>query len=123
MAGYWHYENAFGLRGQDYGEIAVSVTVAAVFLVLIPVMYMRSSREARRASRDMALLVGVLAFFGVIVDTLHIVVGAGYGEVIFGTAEDGGEMLAMSLACGYLFGLPKLHRPTAASFQQLTGRT
>lgn len=99
------YQDALGLRAQDFGELTVSAVSGLVFLVLILTMYWRSTRSARNATQDLALLFGALAFFGVIVDMLHILAGDGQSEAFLAVVEDGGELLAMSLACGYVLNL------------------
>lgn len=111
----WHYPSALGLRGRDFGELVVSIAAGSLFLALVLAAYLRSAQEARQASRNIALLVGMLAFFGVFVDTVHIVVGTGAWNVIFGTIEDGGEMFAVSLVCWYVFGLLKRDETLPAS--------
>ena len=120
IARHWDYESALGLRAQDFGELTVSGAFGLAFLVLILIMYLRSTRDARNASQDLALLFGVLVFFGVIIDMLHIVAGGGYGEVFFGVVEDGGEMFAMSLVCWYALNLLERRGNTPTSLWQLT---
>jgi hypothetical protein len=104
----WGYEDALGLRAQDFGELTVSGVFGLAFLVLILIMYFPSTRDARNASKDLALLLGVLVFFGVGIDMLHIVVGDGYGTRVnkaFGLVEDAGEMFAISAVCWYVLNL------------------
>lgn len=105
IARHWDYESALGLRARDFGELTVSGAFGLAFLVLILIMYLRSTRDAKNASQDLALLFGVLVFFGVFIDMLSIVAGGGYSKVFFGVVEDGGEMFAMSLVCWYVLNL------------------
>jgi hypothetical protein len=105
MAARLGYVGALGLRPEDLGELTVSAVIGVVFLALILITYRRGGRDARNASSDLALLVGVLAFFGVFVDMLRIVVEPAYAELLLAIVEDGGEMVAMSFTCWYALGL------------------
>ena len=120
IARHWGYESALGLRPQDFGELTVFGVFGLVFLVLIGVMYLRSTRDARNASKDLTLLFGVIVFFGVIIDMLHVVAGGGYGKVVFGVVEDGGEMFAMSVVCWYVLNLVERRGNAPTSLWQLT---
>lgn len=99
------YEGALGLRAVDFGELTVEAVSGFAFLAFIAVGYLRSARDARNASIDLALLLGLLVYFGVLIDMLHVVARHGPGNVIFAVVEDGGEMIAMSLTCWYAMGL------------------
>lgn len=117
IARHWGYESALGLRAQDFGELTVFGLFGLPFLVLIVIMSLRSTRDARNASKDLTLLFGVILFFGVIIDMLHIIAGGGYG---FGVVEDGGEMFAMSVVCWYVLNLVERRGNAAISLWQLT---
>lgn len=120
IARHWGYENALGLRAQDFGELTVSGALGLAFLVLIGVTYLRSASDARNASKDLALLFSLIVFFGVLIDMLHIIAGYGYGEMVFGVVEDGGEMFAMSVVCWYVFNLVERRGKTPTSLWRLT---
>lgn len=120
IARHWGYENALGLRAEDFGELTVSGLFGLPFLVLIVIMSLRSTRDARNASKDLTLLLGVMLFFGVVIDMLHIVAGGGYGKVGFGVVEDGGEMFAMSVVCWYVLNLVDGRGNAPTSLWQLT---
>lgn len=120
IARYWGYESALGLRAQDFGELTAAGVFGLVFLVLIVIMSLRSTRDAKNASKDLTLLFGVIVFFGVIIDMLHIVAGDGYAQGAFGVVEDGGEMLAMSVVCGYVLNLVERRGIASTSLWQLT---
>jgi hypothetical protein len=57
IARHWGYEGALGLRAQDFGELTVAGVFGLSFLVLILMMYLRSTRDARNASKDLNSLV------------------------------------------------------------------
>jgi len=99
------YEPALGLRAQDFGELTVYGAVGLTFLVLIVTIYLRSSRDARNASIDLAVLSGAIAFFGVPVDMLDSVARGSRVVGVLGLVEDGGEMVAMSAVCSYVLHL------------------
>jgi len=95
LAGQWNYAPAFGLRPQDFGELTVSLAIGAAFLSLLALLYARSGRAARDATKDLLLLLGSLAFFAVAVDMAHVVVR---GLTII---EEGGELAVMSVMATY----------------------
>jgi hypothetical protein len=71
-----------GLRLQDFGELAVTITAGIILLLL------------------------ALTFFGVFVDMAHIAIHLGSKvNIILGFIEDGGEMLTASAMVGYVFSL------------------
>lgn len=95
---------SIALRAQDFGELAVSAVVAAVFLVPLGLAYRHGTPNFRQASLSLLLLLSLLAFFGIFFDMLHVAAGARFGLAReFIVAEDGGEMLAMSLLTWYAF--------------------
>lgn len=95
-------EPLFGLRLQDYGELLVSA--GAGFIVLTPVVLamIKGTPQFRKASLDFICLIGLLAFFGVFVDMLHIALPVErVGKFVLGIIEDGGEMISGSLLVAY----------------------
>jgi hypothetical protein len=123
IAKHWGYGDALGLRAQDFGELTVAGAFGLTFLVLIGMMYLRSAHDARNASKDLALLLCVMVFFGVIVDMLHIAASrlvGHYAGMALGVVEDWGEMLAMSVVCWYVLNLPERRGYVPASLWQQT---
>lgn len=94
------FQAAFGLRPNDFGELLTSAVVGAVFAILMIFSYAAGRAWDRGISRDLVVLFSVLAFFGVGVDMVHIMLD---GLPIAGLTivEDGGELLAMSLVAAY----------------------
>lgn len=87
-----------GLRAQDVGELAVSAMAGSLLVGAIAWTYLRSSPSFRKVSLDLSLLVLFLAFFGVLVDTVHGAVEVGpKWETVLAVIEDGGEMVVVSL--------------------------
>jgi hypothetical protein len=99
------YADWLGLWAKNWGELTVSGVAGLAFLALLSTTYLRSTREARNVSKDLALLLAVLVFFGVFVDALHALVLIPYLKPALGVVEDAGEMLAMSVACWYVLTL------------------
>jgi hypothetical protein len=101
----WSYQDALGLRAQDFGELTVSAVAGLALLALIAMLYSRGTREARNVSKDLALLLAILVFFGIFVDMLHIMAPGRYLKDALAVIEDGGELFAVSAACWYVFRL------------------
>ena len=98
------YLPALGLRAQDFGELTVSATSAALLLLPLAYFYSRGAAPDRAASRHLLLLLASLAFFGIFVDMLHVAIDAGWKvRFLLGAIEDGGEMVTMSVMAWYAF--------------------
>jgi hypothetical protein len=104
IAELWGYHDALGLRDQDFGELTVSAMAGCVLAALISTLYLRAASEAKNVSKDLALLLGLLVFCGVFLDMLHMVV-QGPLRGALAVAEDGGEMLVVSVVCWYVLNL------------------
>ena len=93
---------ALALRGQDFGELAVSLTVGTVLLSVMAVVYWRADNfdDSKRFTQRQLPWLAVLIFCGVVVDLLHVQIGIfrlPTLTLIFGVIEDGGEMIAASV--------------------------
>lgn len=110
-----NFQPVLGLRAVDLGELVVVASTGLFFLVLIGVSYWLGTQKFRWVCKRIFVLLGCLAFVGVVLDALHIMI-----EVInrpgiplgfaFELAEDGGEMIVMSLLCWY--GISLLKQPS-----------
>lgn len=98
-----------GLGEQELGELLFMVAVGLTALALMGLGWVLGTADVRATLLDVALLVGLLAFFGVGVDLLHAGVGGGWATVVAGLVEDGGEMVALSLIVAYLFHVASGH--------------
>lgn len=110
LEGYFANLAFAGLRGRDFGELLVLGVVGGIFLLLIAFAYWRGSPMFRKVCRRLFLLLVALAFAGVALDMVHIVVGKSTGErsalyEVMTILEDGGEMVIMSVICWYVFSL------------------
>ncbi|MBN1238736.1 MAG: hypothetical protein JXB36_09545 [Gammaproteobacteria bacterium] len=101
IAARWGYPELLGLRPVDLGELTVSAAVGLALLVLLGVGYWRGNASARNASQDLVVLIGVLVFFGIAFDMLHQIAGDNAIGDLFVIAEDGGEMLTVSVIAAY----------------------
>lgn len=101
----------FGLRAIDLGELTVSALVGLFFLAAIAINYRWGDRFSKKVSKSLIKLLFALAFFGIVVDMLHIglsrlpLVGRFFDRLL-GIVEDGGELIVMSLIVCFLFSLP-----------------
>ncbi|MDT0275701.1 hypothetical protein [Blastococcus goldschmidtiae] len=98
-------EGIAGLRGQDLGELAIWGVLGVFPLVAVAVLHRRSPDQVRAASRGMAVVVAGYAFFGVVVDQLHSMTLGGPLDRTLGILEDGGELVLLSVAVGYVGAL------------------
>lgn len=91
------------LRGQDFGEIAITGIASLLIIVVILISHFRCKQhQDRKISRSLALLLGLLAVCGVGFDMLQIAVSTLFSDApvlsnIFALLEDGGEMFVASL--------------------------
>ena len=95
---------AFGLRGQDFGELLVWGSFGVVLLGFVLFAYLRAGAEERAFSGNLALLFMLFVFFGLGVDMLHILLkGPAVLQILMPVLEDGGEMLVMSVVTVFVW--------------------
>jgi len=112
---HFEFKPMFELRAQDFGELSVTMLFGFLLFTFIGASYLFSDNLEKQISKHLFILVVLLAFFGVLVDMLHIAIP--WGKDIWGLIEDGGEMIIMSVIVWYTFGLgnsqvnpPKIQR-------------
>jgi len=96
----------FGLRVRDLGEFMIAGTAGIVLLLIVFWAYRYGSQVFKNMSLDMLLLFLALAFFGVIVDMLHVIAYFQIGwkvSAVLAVIEDGGEMFVASIIAWYVF--------------------
>jgi hypothetical protein len=95
---------AFGLRPDDIGELLFASVVGGITTLLIGLGFWRGDADARIISRDMVIMVIVLAGLGVGVDILHVITyfKAPLLAQFLLIFEDGGEMLVVSAMVAYM---------------------
>ena len=91
-------EGVLGLRAQDLGELAVWGLLAIVPLAVVAVLHLRADRPTRRAGLAIAAVVALYALVGIGADQLHVVGGDGPHAGALTVLEDGGELVALSVA-------------------------
>lgn len=94
---------ALGLRPEDVASVVLGGAIAVLLVPTLVAAVVRSDLAARRLSLLLAACLVLLGIFAVGFDLLHSELDqrtAGSGIVsLAGLAEDGGEMVALSLAC------------------------
>jgi len=108
LARYVNFRPPFGLRAQDLGELAVCISYGVPLVASVWVTGRRSGTAARKISKHLLVMIGLLTFFGLGIDMVHIMVEHSLlspMSPILGVVEDGGEMIVMSLISWYVFRL------------------
>lgn len=95
-------DGVLGLRAQDLGEHLVSGLAGLALLLPLVLAYVHSDERTRWIHRGFLVLVGLLLFFGVVLDSIHVVVidEPRTGDWM-GFIEDGGEMFAVTLMVAF----------------------
>ncbi len=109
LVNYFELQPRFNLRAQDFGELGVSAFFGLLLFSFIGWAYLRSDSVAKQISKHLLILILSLAFFGILVDMLHIAIT--WGEPMWGLIEDGGEMIIMSIIVWYVFDLKFTPKP------------
>ena len=98
------------LRSKDFGELIASGLFGFFFLGLIIIAYLRGSAQSKTIFNDMFALLLILVFFGVGVDFIDRFANSRILQESIKLIEDGGEMVAMSFFCWYVFSLPDIYQ-------------
>ncbi|MBL8050246.1 MAG: hypothetical protein JNM46_03410 [Anaerolineales bacterium] len=102
------YVIAGELRYQDYGELGVSVFFGILLLTTIGFSYWRGTKEVRTIFHYLFGGLLLIVFFGVVNDFANRIFAEDGSKVLYELTrliEDGGEMLAMSVMCWYVYTL------------------
>lgn len=115
------YGPAFGLRGDDLGELTIWAILGAVCCAVFALGYRRSSLAGRGIGHVFLLGIAALAACGIVVDMLSIMAhDFGDGTVnratrfLFRCVEDGGELMIASLLLAFALVTLRDHAPTTA---------
>jgi len=99
-----NFDPWFELKIQDVGELFFSLILGFLFFIGFVWGYRKAEYHFKNVTIDMFLLVGVLGFFGVFIDTLHMIAHFAWKiNLIFTIGEDGGEMFIGSFMVAYIF--------------------
>jgi hypothetical protein len=98
---------AFGLRPDDIGELLFAAGIGVVTFSLIGIGYWRGGPDARIVTRDISILILLLAGLGVGVDVIHVIsyFKAPLLAQFLLILEDGGEMIVVSMTAAYVFNV------------------
>ncbi len=104
LAEKYQFKELFGLRPQDFGELAITAMAGAVLFIGLAWAFLKGSRSFRKISYDLLLLIFFLVILGVGVDMLHSAIQPGrIMDFIFIMVEDAGEMIIASVMVWYVF--------------------
>lgn len=95
----------FNIGSEGFGEIIVSASACLIFGTLIAISYQFGDRISRNVSKTLIKFLLALAFFGIVVDTLHVIFNNSLIETLLAIVEDGGELIIMSLIACFVFSL------------------
>lgn len=97
---------AFGLRGQDFGELIVWGGFGIILLGILLFSYLRAAPKEKAFSNPLFLLFVAFVFFGLGVDMLHMLLGGSeVQQMLMAVLEDGGEMFVMSIITVYIWNI------------------
>ncbi|TGV01586.1 hypothetical protein [Flavivirga rizhaonensis] len=103
LADYFNFQPKFNLRAEDFGELLIFLSIGVLFFISIIFAFFKTDLMGRLVTRNLFILILILAFFAIFVDQLHIMVPSGKNK--FAVLEDGGEMLIMSFIFIYALSL------------------
>lgn len=104
-----------GLRNQDLGELLFAAALGTTVIGLGILAYRKGSPAARRVCIHLLVAILALAFVGVFIDMIAIMVEEQFLwlDIVMVTLEDGGEMVVVSVIAWYGYRLFRA-KPTAA---------
>lgn len=109
--------DVLGLRGQDLGELLFFALAGLVVVGCLVLAWRGAPAHWRAVSREFAILIVALGVVGVGFDLVHAMadgVGLTGSAAVFGTLEDFGEMVVVSLMAWRGFeALEDLRRPVS----------
>ena len=90
-------------------EMFFSMAVAACFLLSIIInFFLDKSAHARAVAYDLIFFLGLIGFFGVFVDVLHVALGDVWWMYLMLTViEEGGELFTFSLILAYVYQMAR----------------
>jgi len=96
------------VRYQDFGEIGISLFFGLLLLFPIAIAYIRGDSKVRTTFHYLIGCLLLLVFFGVITDFIDRLFSEETHKILKEIGiliEDGGEMIAMSIMCWYVYTL------------------
>jgi hypothetical protein len=103
----FHFSPLVGLQAKDFGELAVSAFFGFFILSLLNTGYYYATSTLRKIFRHLFGLLIILAVCGVIFDMVQQMIGPSTPLIytILGIADDGGEMVTLSVIAWYVHRL------------------
>jgi hypothetical protein len=111
-----------GLRAVDFGELIVSGLFGLLFLTALILFSILSDQISRQIALYMVIFFVLLAFFGVVMDMVAVMVDHRSTTRVMEIIEEGGEMLVMSVILWFVFRL-RVHDDLLPLDWQLINRT
>lgn len=98
--------SGLGIMSVQIGELMWLCVPGVAMLVLFVVGYRRAAASERRDALSIAVFFAVVAFFAIVVDTVHSLFAMeSLGDLVFTVLEDGGELVALTPAVALTFAL------------------
>lgn len=111
-----------GILSVQLGELLWLGAVGATVTVLFVLSFRRAERAERRDALSIAVFFVAMAFFAIVVDTVHSFFALGsVGDLLLTVIEDGGELIALTPAVALAFALAAAEpRPAPDQVQDST---
>ena len=100
-----NFQGLMGLRAVDLGELLVSGLFGLLFLIALVLFFFLSDINTRRIALYMGIFFVLLAFFGVALDMVGVIIEQRAILRLMVILEEGGEMLVMSLITWFVYRL------------------
>ncbi len=94
--------SVYSLQGYDLGELIISAFAGFFFLTTLLLSYPLSEPTSREVSQNLIIMLAGLAFIGVFGDLIHAMAKNAWLSAWLGVAEDGGELILVSLITWFL---------------------
>jgi hypothetical protein len=103
----FHLSAVAGLRPKDFGELATSALFGFVILSLLSTGYYYASSALRKMFWPLFGLLIILVLCGVVLDMVQVMIGRSMRRMytLVGIAEDGGEMVTISVIAWFVHRL------------------
>ena len=105
IAEFFNIQPWIGLRAVDFGELIVSAVFGVLFLTALILFFILSDQITRRIALYMSIFMVLLAFFGVVMDMVVVMVDHRRTTRVLEIIEEGGEMLVMSVITWFVYHL------------------
>lgn len=116
------HDSQFGIRHQDIGELLSWAVAGAIFGYVLWRTWRTGSADAKADGLQLAGAFGLLLFCGMFLDTVDRVIDTGWHQILrlMVIAEDGGELVALSLAVASVVAF--LRRSPGVASRRVVGR-